>query len=413
LRALSALALVLLPLPVSQGDGLGAYSLSASAPAVQVRVAEPSTCFSSPAGTNGCEAVMPEAVSTLHNGPLGHALAAVVWPGVIASGAGSLLITAGGSQVPSQATLLNDPVKAEAYNNTGDHTVHDDTVPGSTMSATAYDDRVSATGSVQQSQVLPVGSFGKTTGTSSVRLDGADKAVATADSEVQDVTLAGVVTIASVRSHAKAATDGKAASASGGTEVGAMSVAGIPVSVDARGVTAAGSTVPAKDAQATVNKAMAALGMSIALSPAQGRPSGAAVTYTASSLVVVWGAPGSTETVVLGGANVSVAAGTALRFGGGGRPFVPSPSGRSAPAGTPEGQGLPSGSGLVPGSPEAPAVADQSIPQAVLRALGLDVPLPAMPWLAGIVGALVTVSVAAGLKRLPDRVLARGPDAGC
>jgi hypothetical protein len=412
LRALSALALVLLPLPMSPGDGLGAYSLSASAPAVQVRVAEPSTCFSSPAGTNGCEAVMPEAVSTLRNGPLGHGLAAVVWPGVIASGAGSLLITAGGSQVPSQATLLNDPVKAEAYNNTGDHTVHDDAVPGSTMMATAYDDRVSATGSVQPSQVLPVGSFGRTTGTSSVRLDSADKAVATADSEVQDVTLAGVVTIGSVRSHATAITDGRAATAKGSTEVGAMTVAGVPVTVDARGVTAAGSTVPAKDAQATVNKALAALGMSIALSPAQGRPMGAAVTYTASSLVVVWGAPGSTETVVLGGANVSVAAGTALRFGGD-SPSVPSASGGSGPSGTPEGQPLPSDSALPPGAPEAPTVADQSIPQAVLRALGLDVPLPALPWLAGILGALVTVSVAAGLKRLPDRVLERSPDAGC
>jgi hypothetical protein len=49
----------------------------------------------------------------------------------------------------------------------------------------------------------------------------------------------------------------------------------------------------------------------------------------------------------------------------------------------------------------------------LLRALGLDVPLPALPWLAGILGALATVSIAAGLKRLPDRVLARRTESDC
>ena len=414
MRVLSALALVLLPLPVSPGDGLGSYALSASAPAVQVRVAEPSTCFQSPAGTNGCEGVMPEAVSTLRNGPLGYGLAAVVWPGVIASGAGSLLITVGGSQVPPQATLLNDPVKAEAYNNTGNRTESDDSVPGSTMTATAYDDKASATGSVQQSEVLPLGSFGRTTGASSVHLDGSDSGVASADSEVQDVTLAGVVSIASVRSHATASTNGTTAKASGHTEVGGMTVAGVPVTVDARGVTVGGSTVPVRDAQATVNNALASAGISMAMSPAQGTPMGAAVTYTASSLVVVWGAPGSTETVVLGGANVSVAAGTALRFGGGDLPVFPSATASDPATGAAHGGSLvPSGGSLPPGDAGPPAVAGSGGLMPVLRAVGLDVPLPALPWLAGILGALVTVSIAAGLKRLPDRILERSPDGGC
>jgi hypothetical protein len=413
LRILSVLALLLLSAPASASDdSLGAFSLSASAPAVQVRVAESSTCFSSAAGYNGCEGVIPEAVSTLHNGPLGHSIAAVAWPGVIASGAGSLLITVGGSSVPAQAAMLNDPVKAEAYNNTGSRTVSYDQVPGSTMTATAYDDKASATGSVQQSQVLPVGSFGKTMGTSDVHLVGSAKAVATAHSEVQDVTIAGVVTIASVVSDASATTDGKAASAKGSTRVGAMTVAGIPVTVGRDGVTVAGQNVPVKDAQSTVNSALAALGLTIAVSPAQGRPMGAQVTYTASSLVLVWSSPGATESMVFGGANVSVAAGTALRFPGGGLPVV-LPPGAIAPVTTAPGGAVVVPGSQPPGSPSAPAVATPQGSLQLLRPLGLDVPLPALPWLAGILGALATVAVAAGLKRLPDRILEDHTRDGC
>ena len=406
MRALSALALVLLSAPAvadTQGTGLGTYSLSASAPAVQFRIAEPSLCFSSAAGTNGCEGVMPEAVSTLRSGPLGHGLASVVWPGVIAAGAGSLLITAGGSSVPPQAALLNDPIYAEAYNNTGAHTVNNDQVPGSTMTATAYDDKASATGSVQQSQVVPVGSFGKTTGTSEVHLDGTDRGIASAHSEVQDITVAGVVKIASVVSDATASTDGVTSSAKGSTRIGAMTVAGIPVTVDAGGVSVSGQQVPVKDAQATVNAALAALGMSMAVSPAQGKPMGAQVTYTASSLVIVWNSPGATESLVLGGANVSVAAGTALRFPvGTPLPVVP---GAEPPGSTTGSTALP-GIGLTPGTDGA-GVSSPSPLVPLLSALGLDVPLPALPWLAGILGALATVSIAAALKRLPDRVLER------
>jgi hypothetical protein len=414
LRALNALVLVLLTSPAvaSQDDDLGAFSLSASAPAVQVRVAEPSTCYSSAAGFNGCEGVIPEAVSTLRNGPLGHSLAAVAWPGVIAAGAGSLLITAGGSRVPPQAALLNDPLKAEAYNNTGSHTVTDDQVPGSTMIASAYDDRATATGSVQQSQVLPVGSLGKTTGRSDVHLVGSTLAVATAHSEVQDVSIAGVVRIASVVSDATATTDGKVASARGSTRVGSMSVAGIPVNVGRDGVTVAGQRLPVKDAQATVNNALSALGLTIVVSPAQGTPMGAQVTYSASSLVLVWSSPGAVESVVLGGANVSVAAGTALRFPGGGPPtLLPIASGATSGDAT-GGDVLPGGQGSAPGQlvPDLTAPSG-SVP--LLRALGLDVPLPALPWLAGILGALATVSIAAGLKRLPDRVLQRGAGTDC
>jgi hypothetical protein len=414
LRALSALALLLLASPGSAAadDSLGAFSLSASAPAVQVRVAEPSLCFSSPAGMNGCEGVIPEAVSTLRNGPLGHGLAAVAWPGAIAATAGSLLIVAGGSNVPPQATLINDPVKAEAYNNTGPHQVNDDQVPGSTMTATAYDDRVAATGSVQQSQVLPVGSFGKTTGSSDVHLVGAGLGVATAHSEVQDVTIAGVVKVASVVSDAYASTDGKTASAHGSTRIGAMTVAGIPVTVGRDGVTVDGQNVPVKDAQATVNSALAAAGLTIAVSPAQGTPMGAAVTYTASSLVLVWTSPGSVQSMVLGGANVSVAAGTALQFPGGPTTTLPVASGPPPATGTPGGTGLTGGTGAVPG-PSGPLVAGPSGSIPVLSALGIDVPLPALPWLAGILGALATVSVAAGLKRLPDRVLERRTETDC
>ena len=419
LSAAGALALLTISAPAAPAlaaDSLGAFSLAANAPAVQVRVAEPSLCFSTAAANNGCQGVIPEAVSTLRSGPLGHSLAAVAWPGDIAANAGSLILVAGGSNVPPQVTAANDPVKAEAYNNTGAHTVSDDQVPGSTMCATAYDDRTSATGSVQQSQVLPIGSFGKTTGTSEVHLDGPGNGVASSHSEVQDVSLAGVVTIGAVSSDATASTDGKAATAKGSTRVSDMAVAGIPVTVDEQGVHVSSAGVPTKGAQDSVNAALKAAGITIAMSPAQGKPQGAAVSYSASSLVIVWNSPGAVESVVLGGANVSVAAGTALVFPIGGPPTpLPVVTGPVPHSGT----GAP-GSTVIPGTPgdpgspgQQPTVQQPTPTVPILSALGLDVPLPALPWLAGIIGALATVSIAAGLKRLPDRVLERAPDETC
>ena len=397
------------------GSGLGSFNLSASAPGVQFRQQEPNYCYGTPAATNGCEGVIPEAVSTLRNGPIGTGLAAVVWPGSLMGSFGSLLITASGGKAPAGATVLNDPVKAEAHTNVGPDTVTYNQVPGTTMKAVAKDTEVSAAATVSASQDNPVGTFGKSTGTSSTVLTGPSTAVATAHSSVQDVSLAaGQVHIAGVTSDAKATTDGKTAKVVGKTVVTGMTIAGIPVSVDEHGVTVQGSSLPLSPATDVVNAALSSAGMSIALSQPSGKPDGESATYIAGSLVFVWTQqPGYSTTVVLGGANVSVVASPGFNY-------TPPSTGFTGPGtttpftGTGTAPGPTTGAVQAPG-PQLPGVTSPTVTgpapstaTPVLAAAKRTLPGGLSPWLA-VVGLLGSGLLAAGLRRLPDRVLEMTP----
>lgn len=396
---------------VEPGSGLGSFSLSASAPALQFVQQDATYCYATPAATNGCEGVMPETVATLRNGPIGRALSSVVWPGVLAGNLGSLLITAGGEDVPDEARMLNYPIRAEAFNSTGKSTVTNEPVPGTKMSATALDDRSIAEASVSQSQVLPIGTFGRTTGKATTALTGVAAATATAHSEINDIDLAaGVVHIGSVISDATATTDGTRATAKGKTVASGITIAGIPVTVDGRGVTANGNNLPAGAAQTAVNTAMNNAGMSIALGEPMGKPDGASITYQAGSLVFLWKQqPGYTMTVVLGGANVSVTAAPAFDYDDD-TVDVPVTTDPGTPlTGTNTGTGTVSGPVVTGGlGAPAPQLPDRgpapTVSSPVLAATAYKLPGGTSPLLVlgGLLGAGL---IAAGLKRLPDRVL--------
>lgn len=388
------------------GSGFGSFTLTASAPAVQLREESASPCFTTKAAANGCEGVIPESVAELRNGPIGHGLAAVAWPGVVAAGAGSLLITVGGSNVPPQATILNDPVRADAYTNVGKPTVTYD-MPGTTMTATALPDRVSAEAAIAQSVTLPVGTFGRTTSQSSTVLRGTLLAVATAHSDVANLTIAGIVHVDSVVSDATATTDGVRATASGHTAATGITVARIPVTVDDRGVTVAGSSTSLQSAQATVNSALSKAGMSIALGAPNGKPVGPAAAYSAQSLVFVFtNATGFTTSVVLGGANVSVDATPAF--------------GVSGPKGA-AGQPSAAGSALPPhqGGQVSPVTSPglSSLPGNLAQPLvpGIRLDSVTLPPQRGTPVRLVLLTLSgaalimAGLRGLPARVLRAAP----
>ena len=397
------------------GSGLGSFNLAANAPAVQFRMSDPQFCFKSTGGFNGCEGVLPEAVSTLRNGPIGHGLAAVVWPGVLAANIGSLLITANGG-VPDQARTLNDPVRAEAFNSTGKPTVTNEPAQGVKMVATALDDRTLADAAVAQSQVPGLGTFGRTAATSSTILTGPKSAVSTAHSEAKDITIAAVVHIASVISDATATTDGVAAKATGKTTASGITIGGVPVTIDDRGITVMSTTLPASAATAAVNTALASAHLTVTQGAPSGKPQGASVAYGAGSLVFFWEpSPGNSMTVVLGGAFVSVAATKALDYSNG--TFVPPPfhSGTTSSVGTgssgPVSGGLTAPSSGLPnvvpptGGGQPPVVS--SSPQ-VLSGHKLSLPggLPPAYAILGVVGSGL---FAAGFKRLPDRLLETTP----
>lgn len=401
------------------GSGLGYFALAARATGAQVRIKEPNFCFGTAAAQNGCELVQPEATSTLRNGPLGKGVAAIVWPGALAADVGSLIITASNGQVPDQARMLNDPVRAVAETNTSHETASYDSVPGTSMHATAKAQKSTADASVESSQVTPVGTFGKTTGSSVVELTGPSQATASGHSKASDINLGGVLKIDSVTSDVVATTDGTTGKATGKTVVSGMTIAGQPVTVDGDGVHVAGnSPLPVQVAQAAVNTALAGAGMKILLGPPASHVDGAGVDYTAGSLVVFWEPQaGNQFTVTLGGASVSVDSAPGLAD------FVPPATG----GGTPEQPAVQqpvtapvSGiTGIVGSAPPptvggAPTVDPVTAPATgvveapVLASRKVSLPDGLSPAYA-ILGTLGSVFLMLGLRRLPDRLLEATP----
>ena len=408
----SALPLVTAHADTEPGSGLGSYSLSANAPVLQARYDDAAhQCAANAAGTAGCEGVVNESVSTLSNGPIGTALSSVTWPGTLAGNLGTLLLTLGGSNVPPEAAALNSPIRAEAHTGSKSPVVTDyPPAPAPVlahMKADAQATRVSAEAALGGLQQPTIGSLGASTSRTVTELTGVSTAKATAHSEVQNISIAGGLTIGAVVSDAEATTDGTTAKATGHTVVTGATVAGIPVSIDEDGVTVATQNAPIPSAATdAVNTALAGAGITVALSTAHGTPVGAGVAYDAGALTLVWKVQeGMALSVVIGGAQVSVTSSPAFSFD----TPPPPPFDGGTTGGTTGGAAAPppltGGTGLPPslGGPVQPPTLGG--PQA-LAPTGSKAPLYGglSPWL----GALALTGaglVMAGLRRLPDRVL--------
>ena len=255
---------------------------------------------------------IPEASSNLASGPVGSALAAVAWPGPIASNVGTLLLVSSPS-APPQSSMLNDPIKAEAHTGQNPPTVTNSSVPGATMTATAKADSVESDATVQNT-ATQAGTFGPSHAHSNITSDG-DVGKAAANSLVQNVDFgAGAVKIDSVTSTAEAHTDGTKADGSAATTVNGMTVGGMPATVDQDGVHFGNQGQPANQAaNAAAQQALAQSGISMVVSAPTKSVKGGNAVVQAGSLVITWatGAGNPTFVMTLGGAEASVAATTA------------------------------------------------------------------------------------------------------
>jgi len=394
------------------GSGLSSFALSANAPVLQAQYDDPKNqCTFTTAGPAGCEGVVNESVAQLSNGPIGYALSSVTWPGTLAGNIGTLLATLGGSNVPPEATALNSPIRAEAH--TGEKAVVTDYPPAPApvfahMKADAQATKVTSEAAVGGLQQPTIGSLGASVSSSVAELTGVSSARATAHSSVQDITIAGVLHIGAVASDATATTDGTTATASGHTVVSGASVAGIPVSIDEKGITVDTQNAPIPSAAIdAVNTALAGAGITVALSKPHGTPVGAGVDYQAGVLAIVWDIqPGMGASVQIGGAQVSVTSSP-------GYSFTPPPFGGTTggtSGGTTGGVSVPP---PLTGGTDVPPLEGGITPPTVTgpQAFSPDpagfhgaLPHGLSPWLGGlvVVGSFLTM---AGLRRLPDRVL--------
>jgi hypothetical protein len=354
--------------------------------------------------------VINETVSRLSNGPVGYALSSVTWPGTLLGNLGSLLVTAGAGQVPPEATALNSPIRAEAR--TGSKPVVTDYPPAPApviahMKADAKATKVTADAALGGLQQPTIGSLGASSSHTVTELTGVAAARATAHSEAQDVTIAGVLHLGAVESDAVATTDGSAAKASGHTVISGASVLGVPVSIDENGITVSTQSAPIpSQAVDTVNTALANAGISVSLSKPHGSPSGGSVDYDAGVLAIVWKIQdGMTASVELGGAQVSVHAtpglGCLFNCSPGGGTGTTSGGIAPPPAVTPPLGGTTTGGIAQPPTVSGPA--PQVVPSTP-QAFAGRLPGGLSPWLGATV-ALGSLFVMAGLRRLPDRVL--------
>lgn len=425
----SALPLFAATADTEPGSGFGSFSLAANAPVLQARYDNPEQqCSSVTAGPGACEGVLNESVSTLSNGPIGHALASFGWPGTLGGNLGSLLIVASNGQVPEQATMLNDPIRAENFTNRKDETVTYNQIPGTLMTATATPTKVAATSVIGASQTESLGSIGQIKSSSSTTLTGEKSAEAVAHSVVEDITL-GPLHIAAIVSDAKATTDGTKATTSGRTVVTGASIAGVPVTIDERGVSVQTQSVPfPSSATDAVNTALKQFGMSLAVSTPIGKPEGAKAVYNAGALNLVWNIPAppaslpsipgvpipskpGSASLVIGGAQVAVDATEGYDFGGGdtggttggttGGDLGGSTGGAvSVPPVIGGTTGFSPDTGTVP----PPSTAGSAPLTATPVAARMPLPHGLSPWL-GVLAVVGSVLVMAGLRRLPDHVL--------
>lgn len=296
---------------VSDGAVLS-YSVTVQAPLLQITEDEPTSTFH-PEG----EGDLGYSFASLD--PSGeHALSSWIWPGSAAGNAGTLLEVLG---VASGQSELNDPVRAEATSGTS-QTQQSTTAPtGTEMSATVQppspgDQYSSSKAAVAAADLGAPLSVAASTSSSTIRFDSASSLLkGEATSALHDVQLdGGLISIASVTSHATATSDNGATPVmTGSTVIQGLTIAGQSAYVDGSGVHLGTPSSPAGPAvQDAVNAALQSAGMQVYSTTPAKVTIGEIDYYDASSLLFYWAPPGDTSnnsfTASVGGAAVSMAA---------------------------------------------------------------------------------------------------------
>jgi hypothetical protein len=349
----------------------------------------------------------------------GQSLSSVVWPGTLVGNGGStlLLIDPTGGKIPPSASQLNDPVRAQADTGTGAPKQVNRSVPGSVMLAQASLQHTAATADVGSAHSGGAGTIGRTHAEAGNRVTGPHTARSDAMSRVENFS-AGVVTIGSVVSVAHTTTNGVHSTATGSTTLNNVKVAGVPVTVDNKGVHVKGSGPTTKAQNAAVNKALKSFQTQIYLVDPSKRVSGGTATYDAGGVLISLG--DGQMLIYLGGAQATSSGTKGLPFHLPTPPPPPTiPPAPGTTGGTTGATGATTGSstgaflsgstgssgGLAPstsgGAPQPPAIAQPpTAPAGFASALpnGIN---PA--WVVAFL--LGSVLMAAGLRRLPDRVL--------
>jgi hypothetical protein len=220
------------------------------------------------------EADLPEDQSDFESGPFGHGLASVLWPGATAGNLGSLT---GELSVPPQLApitgQLNDPVRAETFYPAGPASA---TYPSGSVSGVAemssHSDSTGVSAKAGLTDLSLAGLLTVQAAQGSTTAAAGDRATATAAGSFGGVSLlGGLLQIGASSSTASASSDGVTVTGKGTTHIGAITIAGQPVSVGTDGVVVASNqAVPGSALSspvATVTQLISALNLRIVLLP--------------------------------------------------------------------------------------------------------------------------------------------------
>lgn len=279
-------------------SAVGFFDVSGDANGVQVS-------YGNPAPLAG--GYVPHSTAQLGAGPSGHALTSLAWPGELAGNAGTLGGLVGIPLPPNVLANGNDPVKAEAQSSGG----RDEQSLGPMRALVDGASSSASTAVADFSGAAAVG-VGRVVSKARTYIASDGQPTAEAETDLQDVTIGGLIHIASVTAVAKGSTDGNKATLTRTMSLSGVSVQGQGATLDDKGlrVGAQNSPNPLDPVSAGANEALKAMGMRAYVTKPLSQTDNAGSGFVNTGAVVfTWSPdPANVFTVVLGGAAVTVKA---------------------------------------------------------------------------------------------------------
>lgn len=282
-------------------SGLGLFEATADAAGIGVSFGNPGSQPNPVAA-----GLVPYATAELTGGPSGRAVSSMAWPGALAANAGTLAALVGVPLPPEVLTRANYPVKAEAAASGGatdEQALGPMTaaVDGSSSAARTALSDVDAPAIVSAARVL--------TDSRSSLENG--KVVSVAETVLQEVKIAGVIEIDSVKTIARGVSDGTTATTEHEVVVAGVTVQGQGARLDQDGLHLGAEQAdnPLTPVAVGANQVLTNLGMEAFVTrPIQEEASGGNARVHTGSVVFHWnlGDGGDYFTVVLGGASVAL-----------------------------------------------------------------------------------------------------------
>jgi hypothetical protein len=240
------------------------------------------------------EVTIPEDTADFETGPFGHGLASVVWPGATGGNFGSA-----SGNLPIPASLkplfapLNDPARAETFAPAGPATAT--YPPGNSSGVFEATSHADANGTTATASLTNVSNalIGLKAVTGTAHATATTTANSTATSDTGQISLfGGLIVLSGVESTATASSDGTTLVGKTNTDLGNLTIAGVPVGLGTNGVTGAVGTGGLTGLLSPlVNQVIAALGLKIVPLPKSETSRAPAETITSGGLQVTFSLP--------------------------------------------------------------------------------------------------------------------------